>query len=201
MLVFQSNAKFALAPPGPKMLQSAVVVEATAVAVVSLKEELIPVTAPLASVDGQSMVYVRASYYCKVLDPVLVLESGCWRVGPRLHTHLLDDPKLRMLGMRDDMSLNPEVPQRILARTLARTQIEPLSIPGMQVKLADLTLGIQAASWGQPAELPEPDPDFDSYGPPYRDGYQRNGRDGYQSNGGNAQPRDGYASYPKDLPD
>jgi hypothetical protein len=192
VLVFQSNAKFSLAQPGPKMLASSVVVEATAAVVVSVKQELVPVTAPLPSVDGQGAVYVRASFYCLVTDPVLVLEAGCWSVGPRLRDHLVDDPKLRMLGVRDDVAVNPEVAQRILARTLARNQLEPPSIPGMQVKLVDIALGIQSgwahASPGGP-ELPEDRTD---------DGYDDDGLDGYRRDPGES-PLDGYASYPEDV--
>lgn len=135
VLVFQANERYAMAPPGPRMLSSDIVVRATMVAVVLTKSQEVQVVALLSAYAGLR-VMLRASYNCQVLDPVRVLESGCWDVSVELRGHLLRDMKLRMLGARTDVAQNPDVHQRILAWIFARNDLEPPFIPGMRVELS-----------------------------------------------------------------
>ncbi len=91
-----------------------------------------------------------------------------------------------MLGMRTDVVDNPEVSQRILARTLARNQVEPPLIPGMQVDLIDVSLRIHHdghTGWRPPGQRA---PMEDPYGAP------TGRRDGYPDQEGGDHPRDGY---------
>ena len=149
--VFQSNERYSLEPTGGRMLSSDVVLDATMVAVVSIKEHLIPMVATLPSLQSGREVSVRASYSCKVIDAVRVLEEGCWDVRPRLVAYLLRDNNVQILGARVDISDNPEVQQRILARMLARKALEPPEIPGMEVQLVGVSLGLHAEDgWRAP---------------------------------------------------
>jgi hypothetical protein len=140
--VFQSNERFALAPEGGRMLSSDVVLNANMVAVVLTGKRLVPAVATLPTVHPGHRVTVRASFRCHVIDAVRVLEEGCWDVRADLVAYLLDDAKVQMLGARVDISDNPEVQQKILARALARKALEPPEIPGMRVHLVDISLDV-----------------------------------------------------------
>ncbi|WP_433360125.1 hypothetical protein ACQPZX_26170 [Actinoplanes sp. CA-142083] len=144
VLVFQSNERFALAPEGSRRLSSDIVLNASMVAVVLIKKQLVPAVATLPTITPGRRVAVRASYSCQVIDAVRVLEEGCWDVRPVLVEYLLEDAKVQMLGARVDISDNPEVQQKILARALARKALEPPEIPGMRVQLVDVSLDIYA---------------------------------------------------------
>ncbi|WP_173053112.1 hypothetical protein [Phytohabitans houttuyneae] len=187
--VFQTNEQFAVAPSGPKMLMSEVVVKATMVAVVLTRAQVVPAVAILPSINPEYRLALRASYNCKVHNPVQVLTAGCWDVRPELLEYLLGDPKLRMLGARDDVVRNPEVSQRILARTIARNELEPPDIPGMRVRLVDVTLAIHHdGGWtvGQPQSAEQSEP------------YDPGTRDLFGDGHGNGRPRDGYGTYSPD---
>jgi len=153
VLVFQVDDRFVLAPVGRAMLSSRVAVQASMATVVVISAQQVHVVATMAATDIDIQVVLRAAYLCRVLDPVRVLETGCWDVRVDLRQHLLGDAKTRMLATRVDLADNPEVSQRILARTLARDQLEPPHIPGMEVKMASIDLHLRrrdAAEWGQP---------------------------------------------------
>ncbi|MEV4514952.1 hypothetical protein AB0K00_39070 [Dactylosporangium sp. NPDC049525] len=173
VFVFQTNDKFALAPEGPKMLGSDVVVKANMVAVVLMRAHEVPAFATLSATNSGSRLILRASYNCRVLDPVRVLESGCWDVRADLRGYLLRDAKLRMLGAREDAGRNPEVAQRILARMYARNQLEPPVIPGLAVELIDLALNVQHDNgWlPGPRRSPEQAGEFREYGYRTRDSF------------------------------
>lgn len=143
ILVFQVNGRFALAPAGPAMLSSDIVTRATMVHLVTVRSHEVDVAALLATLDTRERLRLRTTYQCRVLDPVQVLETGRWDVRSDLRGYLLSDTKTRMLGARLDAATNPEVSQHILARTLARHELEPPTVPGMQVSLIDLALGIE----------------------------------------------------------
>lgn len=184
VFVFQINDRFALAPEGPRMLRSDVVVSATMVAVVLTRAQEVPAVATLSAVIAGSRLSLRATYNCRVLDPVRVLDNGCWDVRATLRAYLLMDAKLRMLGAREDAGRNPEVLQRILARTYARNQLEPPVIPGMTVELVDLALNVQEDNgWVPRPRAPHEDVE---YGPSHRDRFE----DADDDN----QPRDRYGS-------
>jgi hypothetical protein len=183
VFVFQSNDRFALAPAGPKMLGSEVVVKATMVAVVLTRALEVPAVATLSAVNSGNRLTLRASYNCRVLDPVRVLESGCWDVRADLRGYLLKDAKLRMLGAREDAGRNPEVIQRILARMYARNQLEPPVIPGMALQLVDVALNVQTNNGWLPGPR-QPTEDV-GYGPLTGDRFEDGNDDG--------RPRDRYA--------
>ena len=188
VLVFQCNDRFSVAPTGPRMLLSEVVVKATMVAVVLTRSQVVPAVAALPSVSPGRRLVLRASYNCTVVDPVRVLEVGCWDVRTELLEYLLSDTRVRMLGAREDVTENPEVSQRILARTFARNELDPPVIPGMRVRLVDVTLGVQedAASMGGSHQS------FDEADAPPR----------YQDRFGDEEaPRDAYGTYSPDGDD
>jgi hypothetical protein len=189
VLVFQTNDRFALAPTGPKMLMSDVVVKATMVAVVLTRAQLVPAVAMLPSIVPQYRLALRASYNCQVLDPVRVLESGCWDVRTALLEHMMSDAKLRMMGAREDAARNPMVAQQILARVFARNEVEPPVIPGMRVRLVDMALGIHNDN---PAIPGQRDPVEDTTE------FQHRTRDLFADDGNGGRPRDGYATYEPD---
>jgi hypothetical protein len=184
VFVFQMNDRYALAPAGPKMLASEVVVKATMVAVVLTQAQEVPAVATLSAVNAGSRLTLRASYNCRVVDPVQVLENGCWDVRADLRGYLLKDVKLRMLGAREDAADNPEVIQRILARIYARNQLEPPVIAGMTVQLVDVALNIQGDD-GRPPRLGRPFDDVE---------YDLPGRDRFEERTNGERPRDRYAN-------
>lgn len=177
ILVFQSNERFALAPADVKMLSSDVVVKATMVAVVLTKKQLVPTVAMLPSINPRRKVAVCASYSCQVVDAVRVLEEGCWDVRADLLAYLLNDPKVQMLGAREDVADNPEVQQKILARTLARSALEPPNIPGMKVQLVDVSLGIHSDEHENHGSLPGGDGAYGYGDDRFRDGFDSGSRD------------------------
>jgi hypothetical protein len=183
VLVFQTNERYALAPDGPKMLSSDVVVKASMVAVVVTRAQEVPAVAVLPSVRRGTRLLLRASYLCQVLDPIRVLENGCWDVSVDLRGYLLRDAKIRMLGARLDAHRNPEVSQRILARTFARNELEPPRIPGMRVELVNVTLSIQDDNQWVPGQRGPIEDNAD---------YDAGGRDGYPGDERGRRPRDGY---------
>ncbi|MBO4208458.1 hypothetical protein [Micromonospora echinofusca] len=143
VLVFQANGTYALAPPGPDMLRSHTVVDALAVAVVSVRQELVVAHVPLPT-SATGRVLLSVTFHCRVVDPILVLEAGAWDIRPSLTAHLLNDDILQMLGTRDDVMSNPDVPRRILSRIYARKDLEPSDVPGMTMDLVSVQVGIQA---------------------------------------------------------
>jgi hypothetical protein len=166
------------------MLASEVVVKASMVAVVVTRAQEVPAVAVLPSVARGTRLILRTSYLCQVLDPVRVLENGCWDVRVDLRGYLLRDAKIRMLGARLDAGRNPEVSQRILARTFARNELEPPMIPGMRVELVNVALSIHddGGRWTPGQRAPVED-DGDHY---------PGGRDGYGDDDSGRRPRDGY---------
>jgi hypothetical protein len=143
VFVFHTNDSYVVAPEGPKMLSSDVVVKATMVSVVVTRQQEVHVVATLSPGTWGTRLAMRASFNCRVVDPLRVLEDGCWDIRPSLRAYLLDDPKLLMLGARDDIEQNDDVVRRILARTFARKKLEPPLIPGMAVQLIDVSLSLQ----------------------------------------------------------
>lgn len=199
VLVFQSNNRFSLALPGPKMMSSDVVVRATGAVVVSVKQELVGLVAQLPSATGQHIVHLYATFYCLVTNPVLVLESGCFEVRPALHRHLLGDNKLRMFGAREDIVDNFEVLQRIQARTQAINELQPPAVPGMRVEFVGVTVGVYDGRWADPDDYdanPERAGVHDRYD---GDFFDRPPRDvDTPPRDVDTPPRDGYAAYPFD---
>jgi hypothetical protein len=181
VFVFQTNDRYAIAPEGPRMLGSDVVVKATMVAVVLTRAQEVHVVATLSPGTSGARLAMRASFNCRVIDPVRVLENGCWDVRSDLRAYLLDDSKLLMLGARDDVLRNDDVVRRILARTFARKKLEPPLIPGMTVQLIDVSLSLQGGVPG-----PRRSPEEADYG--------ASGRDAFEDFSGDGRPRDRYGS-------
>jgi hypothetical protein len=169
------------------MLRSDVVVKATMVAVVLTRSQLVPAVAMLPSVVPRYQLGLRASYQCQVMDPVRVLEGGCWDVRSDLMAYLLGDAKLQMLSLRDDVDENPEVQQRLLARTMARNELEPPVIPGMRLQLVEVSLITHRGhnSWAPPE--PRRSEENTDNGFQYRDRW-----DDVDVDIDRVRPRDGY---------
>ncbi|MEV4412054.1 hypothetical protein [Catellatospora sp. NPDC049609] len=138
--VFQRNGRYALTPDVGRPLCTPTVTEAGSVAVVSIRQQLVPVLAKLPSVRPERTLVLRARFRCQVDDAVLVLSSGCWSVEPALVHYLLDDTELLMLGAREDAATSPEVARHILARVTARGDLERPEVSGMTIRLVDLDI-------------------------------------------------------------
>ncbi|MEV0129416.1 hypothetical protein AB0H83_13295 [Dactylosporangium sp. NPDC050688] len=142
VLVFQADGRYVVAPRGTAMLRSAEAVHAEAAVVISTRQETVAAVVPLPS-TSRDCVVLEVGFHCRVLDPISVLEAGCYDVRPQLESYLLDDDVLRMLGARDDVAANPEVAKRILARIFARMQLEPPDLPGISAAVAGTRVRIQ----------------------------------------------------------
>jgi len=191
--VFQTNERFALAPADGRMLSSDVVLNATMVAVVLLKKQLVPAVATLPTVHPDRRIAIRAGYSCQVIDPVRVLQEGCWDVRTDLVAYLLEDAKVQMLAARVDITDNPEVQQKLFARALARKALEPPEIPGMRVELVTISLDLFAAG-DERGQLGHPATNG------YTDAGADYGHDRYDAGGstGNHAAPDQDDSYPPD---
>jgi len=143
VLVFQTDERYALAPAGPKMLASEVVVKATMVAVIAVRAQEVTAVVELPSAKRGTHLTLHAIYNCRVFDPVQVMESGCWDVRTDLRNYLLRDSKLRSLAAQEGAAENPEVTQRILGRMHARNQLEPPVVPGIRIELVNIALNIK----------------------------------------------------------
>lgn len=143
VLVFQTDGRFVVAPSGAGMLKSEIAVHAEAAVVISTRREMVPAIVPLPSTSRDCIV-LEVGFSCRVLDPISVLEAGCFDARPQLESYLLDDDVLRMLGARDDVAANPEVAKRILARIFARMELEPPELPGISAVVVGTRVKIQA---------------------------------------------------------
>ncbi|GAA3301699.1 hypothetical protein Dvina_05605 [Dactylosporangium vinaceum] len=200
VFVFHTSDGYASAPEGPKMLGSDVVVRATMVSVVSMRQQEVQVVAALSPSTWGTRLAMRASFNCRVIDPLRVLEDGCWDIRPSLRAYLLEDPKLLMLGARGDVDQNDDVVRRILARTFARKKLEPPLIPGMTVQLIDVDLSLQSdGTVPGPRRSAESSHNGYGHGSYSGGGYGSNdqdfgdsGRDRFDSDPGHGHRRDRY---------
>lgn len=183
-LVFQLHDRFVTPTSSPLRMDSDLVVEAVAVMVVSLRLEMLSVIVELPSTQEGTAVLLRTTFKCRVTDPVLVLEAGCFQAHDVLAAHLLEDDTLCMLGARHDAVTNFDVSQRILARVQARNVAMPPVVPGLLATLAGVTLGIRSS------RIPRQWPSSASSSAP-RNGYEPNGVDG-RPDMNDITSRDGY---------
>lgn len=139
VLVFQLGDSYEVLPDSALRLDAALVVEAVAVAVVSTRQVQREAVTYLPSSDPRTCVAVRASFFCLVTDPQLVLDAGCWDLVPLLAAHLNADPRLRFLTQATDLHTGwPHFQRNAMARLLAYHELHPLIVPGLTVRLTDV---------------------------------------------------------------
>src|SRR5262249_48945670 len=120
-LVFQINDQFVVASPGTVKTTSRLVVDATAVAVVSLHRQTVATTVTLPSRWTHVQFGIEAAYECQVTDAALVLQFGCWDVRPHLRRYLAEDPKVRALAAAAHPADYGEFQLRLRGHRLPRT--------------------------------------------------------------------------------
>jgi hypothetical protein len=141
VLVFQHGDTYEVLPEGALRLDADVVVDAVAVAVVSLRHQLREAVAYLPTLDPRTCVVLRARFHCWVTDPQLVLDSGCWDADPILTDHLIADRRLRFMTQATDPHTRWQVYQpNATARLFAYHDLHPLIVPGLRAKLVDLAV-------------------------------------------------------------
>ncbi|GAA2540759.1 hypothetical protein GCM10010435_05250 [Winogradskya consettensis] len=166
VLVFQLGDSYEVLPDTSLRLDAELVVDAVAVAVVSTRQVQREAVAYLPSADPRTCVAVRAVFFCLVTDAQLVLDAGCWDVGPLLSDHLSADPRLRFLTQSTDLHAGwPHFQRNATARLLAYHEMHPLIVAGLTVRLTDVafepqrlaTLPQQQGRTVQAAPRPEED--------------------------------------------
>lgn len=141
VLVFQVGDSYETLPEGNLRLDAELVVEAVAVAVVSLRHALCEAVVYLPNGDPRTCVILRARFHCRVTDPELVLDSGCWDAEPILVDHLAADRKLRFMTLSADLHRGwPHYERNATARVFAYHDVHPLIVPGMVARLVDVAL-------------------------------------------------------------
>lgn len=175
VLVFQIGDSYDLVPTNALRLDADLVVEAVAVAVVSLQHTLREAVAYLPTVNPRSCVTVRARFHCWVTDPLLVLDAGCWDIDPFLTDHLVADRRLRFLAQSCDLATNWGAFQRnAMARLFAYHDLHPLVVPGLSVRLVDAAIELQHLATVPRArptgETDQTEPTTPSDGEPVHDG-------------------------------
>jgi hypothetical protein len=158
--VLQIDDQFVTASPDQLTSAGRLLVDASAVVVVSLHRRAVTAAATLPSRRADAHFRVSATYDCQVTDAALMLQFGCWDVRHRLGRLLTDDSAVRALAAAADPVDGAEPFRRIRAHAVARARISPPYVPGMACALTDLVV---AAGPG-PAE-PEADPNDPHRGP------------------------------------
>jgi hypothetical protein len=144
VLVFQLGDSYDVVSGRSLRLDSDLVVDAVAVAVVSIQHTLREAVAYLPTADPRACVTVRARFHCWVTDPVLVVESGCWNVEPLLTDHIVADRRLRFLAQACDLDHAWSAFHRnASARLFAYHDLHPLIVPGLTVRLVDAAIELQ----------------------------------------------------------
>jgi hypothetical protein len=141
VLVFQLGDAYEVLPEGALRLDEPIVVDAVAVAVVTLRQMQLEVATRLPTLDGRTCIAVRVSFFCQVTDPQLVLDAGCWDAYPILTDHLNADRRLRFMAQETDPHQQWAPFQRnATARLIAYHELHPLVVPGLTVRLSDIVL-------------------------------------------------------------
>lgn len=144
VLVFQLGDSYEPVQTSALRLDADIVVEAVAVAVVSMRRVLCEAVAYLPTADPRACVTVRGRFHCGVSDPQLVVETGCWDVQPFLTEHLVAERRLRFLATDlDPHSGWAPFHRNITARLFAYHDLNPLVVPGLTARLVDLAVELQ----------------------------------------------------------
>lgn len=190
VLVFQLGNSYEALNEGAVRLDDRTVVDAVAVAVVSTRQTQCEVETQLANNDPRTCISLRASFFCQVHDPELVLDFGCWNVIPMLVDHINADRRLRFMALAADLHREWVHFQRnATAQLFAYHDMHPLIVPGLTVRLTDLALGLARL-----AASPQPSPRFEqsSATAPPSDGrpsaFAATGRDRDQAPGVDGNP-------------
>ncbi len=144
VLVFQLGDSYEPVQSSALRLDDDIVVEAVAVAVVSMRRMLCEAVAYLPTADPRACLTVRGRFHCGVTDPQLVVETGCWDVQPFLTEHLVAERRLRFLAT----DLDPQTGwaafhRNMTARLFAYHDLNPLVVPGLTARLVDLAVELQ----------------------------------------------------------
>lgn len=144
VLVFQVGDSYEVLPEGMLQLDEQIVVDAVAVAVVSLRQTLVEAVTHLLTADPRISVALRVSYLCQVNDPQLVLDAGCWDAYPILTDYLNRDSRLRFMAQDADLVRGwPHFQRNAMARLVAYHELNPLIVPGLTVRLSNIAVELQ----------------------------------------------------------
>ncbi|OLE27557.1 MAG: hypothetical protein AUG44_09935 [Actinobacteria bacterium 13_1_20CM_3_71_11] len=144
VLVFQLGDSYDLLHSNELRLDADIVVEAVAVAVVSMRHVLCDAVAYLPTADPRTCVTARARFHCWVTDPLLVVDAGCWDIVPLLNEHLVADRRMRFLAADCDPHVHwPTFHRNMTARLFAFHDLNPLIVPGLTAHMVDLALELQ----------------------------------------------------------
>jgi hypothetical protein len=145
-LVFQVGGAY-VEVNGPLRLGSPAVVDASAVAVVSVRLESVDASVQITSWDASSSVVISARFHCRVVDAEALLDGGCVDVVPLLQGYLLSDQKVRMIATNQDVTADPlDLQKIIVARLIASYEYGGIPVPGMSVKLGEINVEIRKTS-------------------------------------------------------
>jgi hypothetical protein len=144
-LVAQFQDTYEIVPRGVAMTDR-LLVDASALLLVSTAQRLVETTVVLPSADPYTAIEVRARFRCRVLDPIAVLDHGGLDIGPLLTEYLLRYPRMRMTCL--SMSLTDRAhwyrfQQQVVAMLIAYGEIVPVPIPGLTAVLADVAVTIR----------------------------------------------------------
>jgi hypothetical protein len=160
VLVFQHGDSYEVLPEGMLRLDDPIVVDAIAVAVVSLRQTQVEAVTRFLTADPRVCVALRVSYFCHVTDPQLVLDAGCWDAYPILTDHLNRDGRLRFMAQEADLVRGwPLFQRNAMARLVAFHELNPLIVAGLTVRLSNIALELQPIATAPRAREPyEPGP-------------------------------------------
>ncbi|WP_433055000.1 hypothetical protein [Dactylosporangium sp. CS-033363] len=117
-----------------------IVVAARAVAVVDMRPRSMLFDLPIASPRPERDLHLRLGIRCQVIDPCIVAQQGLRDVAPELLTYFTADQRLRWTAAGlADRTVN-EVYRVVSNRVAARFVTHPLTVPGMEFRLAEIRL-------------------------------------------------------------
>ncbi len=160
VLVFQTGDAYDLPADGALRLDDDLVVDAAAVAVVSIKHEVRDIAIQVPTLDAGFAVAVRARYLCQVSDPLLVLEAGCWHIDPLLESHLQCRDRVGAIAMSTSPWANwPSIRSNTYAYVKAFHEVEPFVVPGVHTHLIEVVVEpVRLATVPKARANHEPDP-------------------------------------------
>lgn len=161
VLVLQAGERFVVAPPGRTGIDGRRASGASAAVVVSLRRHAVGADVDLPSPWPDTAFHVTATYSCLVTDAALLLQFGCWELGPYLWRHLADDPVLRTFAADADPGARELSRLRLHAHAVARNVLSPPFVPGMTCDLVrlstELRVGAGSARSGPDPTVDRPD--------------------------------------------
>ncbi|WP_433612512.1 hypothetical protein ACQP2P_01540 [Dactylosporangium sp. CA-139114] len=141
VLVFLVDGRYQQLPGGRNPRPGDhLVVAARGVAVVDMRPRSMLFDLPIASPRAGRDLHLRLGIRCRVVDPCIVAQQGLRDVAPELLTYFAEDQRLRWTAAGlADRTVN-EVFRVVSNRVAARFVAHPLTVPGMEFRLAEIRL-------------------------------------------------------------